>query len=93
MKASSRRRGGRLDLTLIRSDPNVAESNARDRVGVPDASWQIEGVADFDGNAKADILWRHAVTGLVAIWFMDGSQIASLGYPGTVDDLNWQIQT
>lgn len=33
--------------------------------------WKVQGVADFNGDGHADILWRHD-TGPVGIWFMNG---------------------
>jgi hypothetical protein len=30
------------------------------------------GVGDFNGDAKADILWRHT-DGSIAIWLMNGT--------------------
>jgi hypothetical protein len=59
---------------------------------VPDANWKIAGVGDYDGNGKADILWRHAVTGQNYVWLMNGISIASGGYLSSVPDTNWQIQ-
>jgi hypothetical protein len=41
--------------------------------------WQVQGVADFDGDGKADILWRNVKTGATAIWFMNGATRASAG--------------
>ncbi len=38
--------------------------------GVPDSNWSIEGIGDFDGNGRSDILWRHTA-GSVAIWLMN----------------------
>jgi FG-GAP repeat protein len=39
------------------------------------AVWSIISTADFDGDGKSDILWTTAAGG-VAIWGMDGDQIA-----------------
>jgi hypothetical protein len=30
------------------------------------------GSADYDAGGKADILWRHATTGDVSLWLMNG---------------------
>jgi hypothetical protein len=38
---------------------------------------------DFDGDGKADILWRHT-SGLLALWLMNGGTITGSVGPGTV---------
>jgi FG-GAP-like repeat/FG-GAP repeat len=43
--------------------------------GAPN-SWSIVGQRDFDGDGKADLLWRDHL-GNAAIWFMNGIQVAS----------------
>ena len=43
------------------------------------SDWQIEGVGDFDGNLKSDILWRNSVSGTVYIWLMNGLTVSSEG--------------
>jgi hypothetical protein len=50
-------------------------------LGVVDTAWQIvgttslvAGTGDFDGDRKADILWRHSAGG-IALWEMDGATI------------------
>ncbi len=48
--------------------------------------------SDFDGDGKADILWQHSTTGQLFLWLMDGINIIGYQSPGTVSDLNWQIQ-
>ena len=45
----------------------------------PDASWSVAAITDFDGDHKADTLWRNS-SGLLADWFMNGSQISGSGY-------------
>ncbi|MCB4820233.1 FG-GAP-like repeat-containing protein [Roseicella aerolata] len=37
-----------------------------------EADWSVAGVADFDGDGRADILWRHTDS-TVALWRMDGT--------------------
>jgi len=60
---------------------------------VADTSWQIVGVGDFDGDGKADILWRNSVSGQNYLYPMDGRSIKpSEGYLRTVADLAWQVK-
>src|SRR5438552_4464552 len=58
---------------------------------VPDLNWTIAGIGDFDGDGKADILWRNTSTGQNYIYLMNGTAILSEGYLRTVADLNWQV--
>src|SRR5262245_18650560 len=58
---------------------------------VADLNWQVVGVGDFDGDGKADILWRNVSTGQNYIYFMDGTAIVGEGFIRTVDDQNWQV--
>ena len=37
---------------------------------------------DFNGDGKADILWQHAATGQLYLWFMDGLTPILTGSPG-----------
>ena len=58
---------------------------------VPDTGYQIEGVADFDGNGKADLLWWHATRGEVWMWTMNGTTREAETWVGTVPDTNYRI--
>jgi hypothetical protein len=61
----------------------------------PDASWSIAGIGDFDGDGKADLLWRNANGSLIE-WTMNGSQITSsqtvtLQGTAVMPDSGWSV--
>jgi len=59
---------------------------------VSDLAWRIAGVADLDGDGKADILWRNSSTGQNYLYPMNGKTILSTeGFLRTVADQSWQI--
>jgi FG-GAP-like repeat len=65
---------------------------------LPDSSWSVAGIGDFDGNASthADVLWRQSSTGALAEWVMNGSAIsasATLTYQGSAisPDSSWSV--
>jgi hypothetical protein len=56
---------------------------------LPGPGWTVRMVADFTGDAKADIVWRF-VDGTTYLWIMNGAQILStpqIPNPGG----SWQI--
>ncbi len=51
-----------------------------------DTNWRVVGHADFDGDGRADILWRHVGNGSNALWLMDGiARKSSVTLPATAD--------
>jgi len=42
-------------------------------------------MGDYDGDRKADILWRHQTGGGVVLWRMDGTAVRDRTYLATVD--------
>ena len=58
---------------------------------VADQSWQVAGTGDFDGDGKADILWRNSSTGENYIYLMSATAIAGEGYIRTVAEQSWQV--
>jgi hypothetical protein len=55
----------------LRIGPNI--------VAAPGTNWHVLGTDDFDGDGKADLLWRTD-DGTLAIWAMDGTQIKTADY-------------
>jgi hypothetical protein len=58
--------------------------------------WQVQGLGDFDGDGKDDVLWRNFGTGPDAgklyIWMMDGPNVvAGTGYTASQADLGWRV--
>ena len=52
--------------------------------------WTIAGLGDFDGDGKADLVWRHTASGVVAVWLMNGGAVTSTLGLGTVP-VAWTI--
>jgi WD40 repeat protein len=75
-------KGGQVAATATIASPAVAPTD-----------WHVDDVADFNGDGKADILWRND-NGTVAIWQMDGTQIAAGVVVANPDvaPTSWHIQ-
>src|SRR5438445_5398057 len=58
----------------------------------PVSGWQVQGVGDFDGDGRDDVLWRNLATGENYIWLMNGRTIASGGFLTQVGGQAWQVK-
>jgi FG-GAP-like repeat len=56
--------------------------------------WRVEGVADFDGNGKTDLLWRNTVDGRLSAWFMNGTSATGTSplTPSQTPDTDWHVE-
>ena len=54
-------------------------------------SWVIKDGGDFNGDGKADILFRNITTGGVYIYLMNGATRMTGGTPGSAS-LDYEIQ-
>jgi FG-GAP-like repeat len=62
----------------------------------PDPSWHMVEIGDFNGDARADILWRND-NGSMAEWFMKGTAIIGTATPSSggaavTPDAGWIVQ-
>ena len=58
-------------------------SSGRDEPGI---------TGDFNGDAKADILWREAASGKTVVWTMDGATRTSGAYTSASAGTGWAVQ-
>jgi hypothetical protein len=42
---------------------------------IADQNWHVGGVGDFNADGRSDILWRNDVTGVSAMWMMNGTTL------------------
>lgn len=61
--------------------------------GVTDPAWSVHAVGDLTGDGRPDLLWRHASSGKLVVWVMEGlvRQSGQFLSPDTIGDLNWRI--
>lgn len=61
---------------------------------VSDIQWKIIGTGDFNGDGQSDLFWRNQQSGVMTVWYMNGTTFAAPGLlsNNVVSDLNWQIR-
>jgi hypothetical protein len=60
---------------------------------VPDLNWKLVGVGDWGADGRADLLWRHALSGRLVVWSMNGLTRTSGAFtqPDGEPDLTLQV--
>jgi hypothetical protein len=60
---------------------------------LPDLAWEVASVADYSGDARPDLLWRHRGAGQMAVWYMNGTVMTGGTFtdPPALSDTAWKI--
>ena len=58
---------------------------------IADVNWEVRAIGDFDGDRKADLVWRNTATGENLEWLMDGLSVQVATFLTSVGDLSWTI--
>jgi hypothetical protein len=88
--------GSLIDWTMNGSQiASVQAVTLGGSAATPDSSWSVAGIGDFNGDGKADVLWRNT-NGTLIDWTMNGSQITNeqqVTFGGSPVSLSssWQI--
>jgi len=85
------RNGATGDVTIWLMSGGTISGGAVAFATVSDVNWGIAGVGDFDGDGKADILWRNSTTGENQVWLMNGATILSAVATSAMPDLTWTV--
>ena len=83
--SSSAAGSGAHRVDVVVSDPTTMVRQDSAGVLKESRTWEVVvGVStgDFNGDGKADILWRHS-SGTVYVWLMNGTTVIGAGSPGT----------
>lgn len=77
---------GVLQIWFMNAATRTSVANPNPSAG----GWLPQAVADFNGDWKADLLWRHT-GGTLGIWFMNGATHYADGFPGFLDN-DWVVR-
>ena len=88
--------GALMEWTM--NGPQIASAQQvtmQGNAAMPDASWSVVGIGDFNGDGHSDVLWRNT-NGTLVDWTLQGAQIDSsqqITLHGTpaMPDTSWQI--
>lgn len=82
---------GDLYLHTVRWDGRLFQVTGQFIYREPNRAWQVIGAADFDGDGRADILYRNHSTGVFWMLLMNGTTVKAQGAIYQEPDLDWKI--
>ncbi|MBY0335186.1 MAG: FG-GAP-like repeat-containing protein [Acetobacteraceae bacterium] len=87
---------GKADIVLRGSDGSWAVQRMNGTTtlstagGTLDTAWSVAAVSDFNGDLRADVLWRNTATGQLYLWQMNGSTVSAQGSYAT-PGASWNV--
>jgi hypothetical protein len=83
---------GTISAWLMRGN-NLLDGRLFQPSTVGDPAWRVVAAGDMNRDGRADLVWRNRTTGVMAVWYMDGTRRLDgvLISPDTVSDPNWEI--
>ncbi len=63
------------EVSVLLLSNNRTSLGVRPIATVPNQSWQIVDVGDYDGDDDPDLLWRNLDTGRLLVWCLEGRKI------------------
>ena len=77
-------------IGLWRSDYSFSVSSRSAIIATPSPEWSMIGQGDFDGDGKADLLFRNSTTQQVGVWLMNGSTVRRAELINSIPN-NWNV--
>ncbi len=71
--------------------PRSASISVGDQTFVVNQRGRDDTPGDFDGDARADLLWRNSATGANIGWLMNGLTLSASAFLPTIADTNWKV--
>ncbi len=81
----------RYKLLVHNRSASVSVQNSQGITTVADLDWKVAGTADFDGDGRLDILWRHSTTGVNWLYLLRDSYILESLFINHLQDQNWKV--
>ncbi len=55
----------------------------------PSTVWRVTHIGDYNGDGKADLMWRNTTDGSITMWLMSGG--TTIGAAGLVGAGGWRV--